>query len=465
MNQRGSVLMGVLMIIGFSLLVGVPVLQAAQVENKAAINDQMDAQAFYLAEAGIQHVKVEALKELQRLVGEGWMPADGIASPFATVSRDNYGPGDYDASAYLIDNGDGTFGIRLESNGIVGGTTGLAKGTRITFPLLTDGSGGSGGSGGTGGGGSAPPLDMALFAGDGFRMQGSPLIVGNAVTNATGSDTVDLDWSCSLQGDLTIGPGASASTVIDLPNNRFLGDAMTGTVKNLTAKRVYPDPQMPSFPNLPTKPSMDADWWPSPPHFITEDGYYPSIDVKSELRIEVGSGERVIRTNSLKIHGSGKLVIVGSGKLSLYIDNTFDISGSGTLNASGSPDKVSIFYNGTKDFNLSGAGAFNGSIQAATADVKITGSGRMAGHIVTGGDEVDLSGDGAAGVTLVYAPQADVNISGSAKVTGAVICKYAKLTGTGSIRYDSGVSGFYNGLTGGGGASIDFGDQIWAPTR
>lgn len=474
MNNRGSVVMGVLMIIAFSLLVGVPVLQAANIEHKAAINDQMDAQAFYLAEAGIQHVKVEALAELNRLVAEGWLPSDGIASPFATVTRDNYGPGDYDASAYLIDNGDGTFSIRLESNGIVGGTTGLAKGTRITFPLVTDGSGGSGGTPGGDAGGSL--VDMAVFAAEKIRMDSQPIINGNVITNATSRSTVSFaNNTIRINGTLQVGAGADPDNVINWPYGVPHTTIVSGGEPQAQlTNRAFPAVDFPAFPTkaeLGARTDINLD---SPMTNrvaeILSDGWYNKIRMNGDsthpakLIIHAPAGTtRVLRVKTLEFNNLSEVTIVGGGKVEIYVDGSIDFRNQLKVNDAGTIDQLTIYCAGDR-VQFTNNAIFRGTLICESADLNINSSVcHIYGSVITGFGDVDISNANNFHDMLVYAPNGKVSIVSSSKLNGAVICDEFYMTWGCVINYDPAVKYALGG--GGGGSSIDFGDSIWAPTR
>jgi type II secretory pathway pseudopilin PulG len=126
-NQKGSILTGVLILLALLLLVAVPVLQAATVEYRASINAQLAAQAFYLAEAGLKHCQQEVISELSA----------GSATAPAPVSG-AMGNGRYDATATYSDpDADGRFRVTIRSTGRVG--THVARSVKTSFDVFAGG--------------------------------------------------------------------------------------------------------------------------------------------------------------------------------------------------------------------------------------------------------------------------------------------------------------------------------------
>jgi len=284
----------------------------------------------------------------------------------------------------------------------------------------------------TPGGSAMPPVDCAVFSLGDITLTGSSEILGNAGTNTIAKGKVKFEWSTAVDGDLSIGPSGVPGTVLDVragsPMDQYL---KSGRVQNLPAVRSYPMPAFPTYPALPNKGSLTAGWWPRPPYSITEadgDGWYSNLAVESTLNIHVGSGTRRIRADHLSITGSGKINIIGSGNLVLYVDK-FTLTGSSKVNENGSEKQLHMYYSGTDRLSVPGDTKFRGSVFAQRASVNIGGSGGITGHIITGGPEVNVTGDASASVRVLYAPNANVKLTGSGKVHGALIGNTVRLEG------------------------------------
>lgn len=454
MNERGSILTAVLLLLALVLLLGLPVLQLADATRKASVEEQMKTQAFYLAEAGLAHGQLAALTRLEELATQsGWDPHNLVGStPFLEVTPElPLATGTYKARAWLSHLADDRYEVLVQARGIPNSGERLAQITTLRFPVTI-----------RSGHGDAV-LDMALFGGGGFKLTGSSTIDGHVVSNATIPGSIEITGTSSITGNLTLGPGANPEQVVALPSWRTLGTTVDGTVGALASPRFYPPVKMPATPSLPARAALFAGWNPGPPHFIDADGYYPEIIVKSELRIQVGGGKRHLRVGKLEISGSGRLVIEGSGKLVLYVDNEMTVANSGAFNSGGQPEQALIYYYGERDFTLTGSGTFRGTIQAEKANVRIGGSGSMWGHIITGGTAVDLTGSGTAQVSLIYAPNAAVQIANSASVEGAIVSDYCSITGSGLIEYDARVIEIYEQVVGEGNAVVIAEPGVWSP--
>ena len=456
MNKKGSVLTTVLLLAGLLILLALPVLQVANAGYKTSVDEQVRTQAFYLAEAGIEHGRAAALATLRELATRSaWDPKSIIGStPFAVVSPNPpLGTGTYEAKAWLSHLYDNEYEVLIKSIGIAQSVNRLAQSVSTHFPVtITPGHGGD------------AVVDMVLFSSNGFVLQGSSEIKGSVVSNTTAPHSIKVTGGSIINGDLTVGAGADPASVVDLPRGATFGSVVKGQVGTLLAPREYPQVKMPAVPgDLPARAALCAGWNPKPPYRIDADGYYPEIMVKSTLYIDVGAGERRIRVGKLDISGDGKLYLVGTGKLLLYVDNDINVANSGSFNANGSPERAVVYYYGGNDFSLTGNGIFRGSIIAETANVNIKGSGKMSGHIVTGGTAVNITGDGATDMSLVYAPNAIVQITGSANVAGAVISDHCSITGNGFIKYDGAVTDVYEQLVGGSKGTVIPGPGIWSP--
>jgi len=108
-------------------------------------------------------------------------------------------------------------------------------------------------------------------------------------------------------------------------------------------------------------------------------------------------------------------------------------------------------------------GAFPAAAQNRNVTVVYDVSGSMWGHIITGGTAVDLTGSGTAQVSLIYAPNAAVQIANSASVEGAIVSDYCSITGSGLIEYDARVIEIYEQVVGEGNAVVIAELGVWSP--
>jgi len=415
-NERGSALVTVFMVTMVLILLGAGLVHYASVAFRQVTAAETRARAYYIARSGVDAFVSYVVDN-----------PDGLSSAELDDLIDNVIAAGTSSPTAL---GDGAFTLAVTREGsdailvaAVGDVRGVTETVRRTILIAPDVPG-------------IPPLDMAVFALNSIKMEGSAKIYGDAATNSVADRSVDFAWSTGFDDrngrTLWIGPGGNASNVVKAPNGSPMDEYVKqGKVKNLPEPREYPLPEFPEFPLLPYKGDFTAGWWPSPPYSITEadgDGWYGRLAVESELNIYVGSGTRIIRADELSVTGDGKMNIIGSGKLILYV-NKFVMDGGASINRNGSESQLHMYYSGTGKLSLGGNTKFRGSVYAKDAPIDITNSGGITGHIITGGSEVKITGDATAHVRVLYAPNAAVRLEGSGKVRGSLIGKTVHMSG------------------------------------
>ncbi|HBK85157.1 MAG TPA: hypothetical protein DDZ53_03895 [Firmicutes bacterium] len=468
MNERGGVLTTVLLLAGLLVLLAVPVLHMANAQYRMSVNEQIKTQAFYLAEAGAKHGQVEAIAHIIAKANTvGWDPKlISPAQPFITIDK-QLGPGNYRVNAFLSHQDGDTYRLRIESKGIASTTARFPQIVSLTMPIIIIP---------RGNGMPAPPLDMALFADTAFSLAATR-IRGDAVTNATGSNSIRLSWAPVLEhmisGDLTLGVGADPKTVVKLPWLRSMSEVVRGQVRNLSTPILFPNPTVPTPPsNLLMNSSLSISKGGT--YTITNDSYYPEINLndsdpfsRARLIIDVGRAERNIRVGTLRLGDWSDLRLVGTGKLNLFVDDEIIVGGSSSFNSDLSHDKALVYYGGTGVFFVPNWAAFNGTIVASKADAVVAGLAKMAGHIITGGNSVKLSGIMKAGTALIYAPNAEVDISWRVdsiwEYLGAIVSRECNIEASFPLRYDERVKEIYEELVDSGGAVVKAETPIWSP--
>lgn len=335
-----------------------------------------------------------------------------------------------------------TAGLK-EASGVVSGYSGLAQ-LQVTVQAPA---------------GSCPDLGKIFAVGvnsdDGkaIELTGSSKIEGDTACNSVAANSVIFcnDSVRINDGDLYIGPGGDAATVVSFSGG---GNAATnipnGSITNLAAVQTFNMPQFPAFPSLDQRDDMNAGWWPIPEggHRISENGQYSSINVSNQLTIDIGNEDRIIRTGSLNV-ASGDIILnrTGNGKLILYVDNTLEVTGDGTINQSGDYNALQIYYAGANALSIGGSTAVVASLFAQGANISIDGSGGITGHIITGGNAVNVTGDASANVRAIYAPGASLQLTGSGKTRGAVVANDIKVLGNTRIFYSNQLNtDFFNQL-------------------
>lgn len=124
-----------------------------------------------------------------------------------------------------------------------------------------------------------------------------------------------------------------------------------------------------------------------------------SLSISGSGFLSIKGPVDLIVTGNVTVGGSGYLAIGGSGStnpsLNLYSPGTVDIGGSGMVNNTATPAKATIWGtratgSGTQTIAVTGSGAFKGTIYAPNANIALSGSGDVYGAVV--GNTVTLSG-------------------------------------------------------------------------
>jgi|GEM_PF-2961109 len=283
--------------------------------------------------------------------------------------------------------------------------------------------------------------------GKALELTGSSAIYGNTGVNSTNSNSVTFEYSTMINdGDLYIGPGGDPETVVS-----FTGygrgpetNIPDGDIINLDTAKVFPLPAFPDFPTFSPIGRIDAGWYPIPAggHRISENGQYSSINVTNQLTIDIGNEDRIIRTGSLSVTGSGKIILnrSGTGRLRLYVDDTLVLSGSSTINEGGDIDSMVLYYAGSDQLDFGGNTKIVASLYAQNASLNINGSGGIQGHIITGGSTMGVNGNSRANTRILYAPNASLQLTGSSQIEGAVVANDIKVLGNSRIYYNNNMS-------------------------
>lgn len=124
MNEKGSILTTVLLLAGLLILLALPVLQVANAGYKTSVNEQVKTQAFYLAEAGKEHLVQLAMDKLKEV-------AATIATqvPISLQENKSLGSGFYSATATISHHQGNQYLVEVVSTGKVSSLSQVARQT------------------------------------------------------------------------------------------------------------------------------------------------------------------------------------------------------------------------------------------------------------------------------------------------------------------------------------------------
>lgn len=435
-NENGATMLIIMILILVLFAYATALWQNGIVGIKHTSLDEKRMQAYYLARAGV----VATAKWIEENPDQ--------LSDILNKTSDPVTLGNGTFVVEVIDGGDGK--IILESTGNVQDIT------RKATLILTSKEN------------TELNLDMAIFSSGSISLSGNAMIDGSAATHSTGSNMVKLGKWTSVTGDFFVGPGGDPDSIIDLSGNSAqLEDIVAGEIKKLTYTQEHVLPEFPEFPdNLSIPPNippvengkLTVGHSPYQNYTISDDGEYSQIDIShGSLTVNLSGGDRIIRVRDFSIN-NGEIILQGSGRLNLYIEDSFKVTGNSTINQNGDVESLIIYYSGLGEVSFTSKDKFVGSIYAKTADFKFSGNfAEITGHLITGGRKVQINA--TLTETVLYAPNADINIGGSSNLTGAIIAEQINASGNATITFDADVSSSFP-LKIEGGAANDY-TQLW----
>jgi hypothetical protein len=240
-----------------------------------------------------------------------------------------------------------------------------------------------------------PGFDFAAFGKDGINFHGNgttdsyddlvpplPTISttnGNICTNSTGSGSVTLNGSVSIQGKVCVGNGGTAGA----PTISGGGSYQTAYVQT-------------------TNPTMT------------------SVVVPTVGTNQGNAGAGVLPPNQtyndVSVHGT---LTLNAGT---YVMKSLTLSGSSTLDVASGP--IVVYITGSLD--LTGGAVANTTYKA----------GNLVFLVAPTATSIKISG-GAQAAFALYAPDTDVKISGNADIYGSIVGKTIDNAGNANIHYDT----------------------------
>jgi hypothetical protein len=170
-------------------------------------------------------------------------------------------------------------------------------------------------------------------------------------------------------------------------------------------------------------------------------GRYNNISLSNNSQLTINlAGETRIRVNNLHLSNSTSIRLQGSGTLLLYVDGSFSLSNSATINNNGDPSALFLFYKGAGAISPANSTVFVGSIFAESANFSLSNAGSITGNIFTGGTNVNISNGVTANVRALLAPNATVTLSNSAEIRGALVAREVFMSNSAQVRFDSSIT-------------------------
>jgi len=279
---------------------------------------------------------------------------------------------------------------------------------------------------------NAAPIVGVIFARDSVTITGNCSINGDIGVGSTKNSAISMWGNLQINNcNIHIPKGANASSVINMSGNVFgynkysvLYDAPTGDI--------YPIPIAPQFP----VPAGSYTNWKS---VKNKNNFTVNGDLYSDGNIDI-SGNNSITVNG-NLYVNGHLDIWGNTTFkvngNVYIKDYFKLDGNSWLQCSGSL----CTYGNTSI--MGNAGLKVGSyLYVYGNSLTMQGNIGVGGCIMASATSVSEVGNAAAfsngsSFSVLYAPNAEISLSGNMHVRGAVIGNIVDVWGNCSISYDT----------------------------
>lgn len=186
--------------------------------------------------------------------------------------------------------------------------------------------------------------------------------------NATAAGSWTVAGSSRVTVDGLVGPGASASSVIQVTAPAV----MTGTNAALTTKLGV---MVQGFPL--TLPASSGAWSSNSDLTIAANTRYASFAAGGNATITISGNVAMIIDGDLSLTGSSRIELAANSSLDLYIGGNATLSGSAKINAVGADPKlvrVHMTNSASRDFTLGGSSKVHATVRNAFGRL-VLGSG------------------------------------------------------------------------------------------
>ncbi|MGG3690248.1 pilus assembly PilX N-terminal domain-containing protein [Caldifermentibacillus hisashii] len=280
------------------------------------------------------------------------------------------------------------------------------------------------------------PDNLAVLTNGKIEMSGGASVVGNVATTVNKS-----------KNPIILSGGANINGTVSYSEQRY--DFHLPSFPLYPVYSTYPNKSWNNY-DVVNNGDVRIDSWLANNYTLdlTDNASFDDIKITSNwtLYIDVGSTNKSIVVNNLNIE-NGHIKLKGTGKLTIYLKGNITMGAGSTINEMGNINtnelinKLTVYVDKSsnpskpKEIKLAGAQKIYGSLFAIDADIDIAGGGGFQGHIFTGGSTVSISGGGSGNPSYIYAPNADIKLSGGGIVKGTIVGKTLDASGGTSVTY------------------------------
>lgn len=282
------------------------------------------------------------------------------------------------------------------------------------------------------------PKNLAVLTNGKIEMSGGASIIGNTATTMNkNTNSIILSGGANINGDVIYG------------EQRY--DFKLPSFPVYPAYTPYPDKSWNDY-NVIQNGNVRINAWQANNYTLnlTDNASFQDILITSNmtLNIYVGNTNKSIVVNDLNIE-NGHIKLIGTGNLTIYVKGNITMGAGSTINEmrntniSDLINKLTVYVDKSsnpskpKEIKLDGAQKIYGSLFAKDSNIDIAGGGGFQGHIFTGGSSVSISGGGSGNPSYIYAPNADIKLSGGGIVKGTIVGKTLDASGGTSVTYQN----------------------------
>ena len=381
-NEKGTILVVSILILAVLSLIGAAATMTSSIEMNIAGNQKTSKEAFYAAEAGIEHAKALLLQGTVSDAGSEDDPDWNSGNSYTTPGFDNIFTIMHkveDGNVVTDSKGNPLYVVSSIGNSSRNAQKQIEAVLGLTYPT---------------------PFDFGVFGDQGVTFRGNGEVDsynsnqgsysqtkgsnGDIGTNVTADAVIDLHGNARVNGDAVVGPGGDPDIAISDPKGGITGEkSAADNEKDLTALTI---PEGVSLTGSYSLSGNNQDNW-------TEGTYdYDSISISGNGILTL-DGDITIYVSELRITGNGGIQITEGSSVTIYFTDSLDISGNGIANSSQLPPNLLIYGTETAtEVKISGNAHLKGAIYAPEADIRVTGNGNIYGSVV--GDTVRITGNG-----------------------------------------------------------------------
>lgn len=366
-NSESGAILPIVIILTLALTItGLALLSAGVMENKLARREVYKNQAFYLAEAGIEHLKVKLYAEENE----------------PQITWTDLGNGDYRVEGFYSE--DPPYAI--STGRIMEGEQEILKKIRVTIH-------------------KTGVFDLGLFGDSGISLDSQVTVdsynseegdypltqsnEGDIGTNSTSPSAISLDSNVIVYGDATIGPEGDVNEAISIQSNAQI----TGEKLVASEPKELPLIEASEVPTLPDRGSFYLAG--NDTATISESGRYSSMVLDSNAILTIDQDVTLYVEGQLRIDSNAQMRITGGADVTVYVGGEVSVGSNGIVNETQLPSKFSLIGLDTcTTVNLNSNTELWGTVYAPNARIEIYSNSDIYGSII--GNEIAM--DSNAGV-------------------------------------------------------------------